>query len=80
MVKATVENAVCYLNQSNMLSCMMANDELYSIMKAVYMQVDNVDSIKRYLSSLRQISDKTLESRIKELRNILNVRKRELSR
>lgn len=80
LVKTAVENAVCYLNQSNMLSCMMANDELYSVMKAVYMQVDNVDSIKLYLGSLRQISDKTLESRKKELRNVLNVRKRELSK
>lgn len=80
LVKAAVKNAVCHMNQSNMLSCIMANDELYSIMKDVYMQVDNVDSIKLYLSSLRQISDKTLESRKKELRNVLNKRKSELSK
>lgn len=80
LVRAAVENAVCYLNQSNMLSCIMADDELYSIMKNLYMQVDRTDSIKLYLGSLGKISDQALESRKKELRNILNARKRELSR
>ena len=80
LVRAAVENAVCYLNQSNMLSCIMSDDELYSIMKDLYMQVDSTDSIKLYLGSLRQISDQALESRKKELRSILNARKRELSK
>lgn len=80
LVKAAVENAVCYMNQSNMLSCIMADDELYSIMKDLYMQADRTDSIKLYLGSLRQISDQALESRKKELRSILNARKRELSK
>lgn len=80
LVKVAVENAVCYLNQANMLSCIMADDELYSIMKDLYRQVNSTDSIKLYLSSLRQISDQALESRKKELRNILNARKRELSK
>ena len=78
-MKATVENAVCYLNQSTMLACIIANDELFRIMKSVYMQVDNMESVRLYLSSLRQISDKSLESRKKELRNVLNTRKHELS-
>ena len=60
-------------------TCIMANDELFRIMKSVYMQVDNAESVRLYLSSLSQISDKSLESRKKELRNVLNTRKRELS-
>ena len=80
LMKAAVENAVCYLNQSTMLACIMTNDELFSIMKSVYMQVDNTESVRLYLSSLRQISDKSLESRKKELRKVLNARKRELSK
>lgn len=79
LVKAALENAIRYLNQSDMLSCIMSDDELYGIMKGIYMQTDSADSIKLYLRALRQITDEKLEDRKKEVRNLLNARKRELA-
>lgn len=79
LFKVSLENAIRYLNQPNMLSCIMSDDELYDIMKGIYMQADSVDSIKLYLKALRQITDETLEARKKEVRSLLNARKRELA-
>ena len=72
-------NMVSMMNQYNMLSCVIADDELFGILREIYSQVDNTESIRLYLSALKHISDKNLEDRKKELRKILNVRKKELS-
>lgn len=72
-------NMVSMINQYNMLSCVMADDELFNILKEIYSQVDDEESIRLYLGALRHISDKTLEDRKKELRKTLNARKKELS-
>ena len=66
-------------NQHDMLSCIIADEELYNILKDVYSKLDNINSIKLYLRSLGRIDDENLGARIKELRKTLNARKRELS-
>lgn len=70
---------VAMINQCNMLSCVIEDDELFNILKDVYSKVDDTSSIHLYLSTLRKIDDKNLALRKKELRKILNARKRELS-
>lgn len=70
---------VSMMNQYNMLSCVIADDELFGILKEIYSQVDNAESIRLYLGALRHISDESLEGRKKELRKILNAKKKELS-
>lgn len=72
-------DVVSMMNQYNMLSCVIADEELFGILKEIYARVDDVKSIRLYLSALRHISDKDLEPRKKELRRILNTRKKELS-
>ncbi|MCI9666885.1 MAG: hypothetical protein HFF13_06470 [Angelakisella sp.] len=72
-------DVVSMMNQYNMLSCVIANEELFGILKEIYAQVDDTTSIRLYLSALRHISDEALEPRKKELRKILNAKKRELS-
>ena len=67
------------MNQYDMLSCIIADEELFGILKEIYSKVDNVKAIRLYLAALRHISDKGLEGRKKELRKILNARKKELS-
>ncbi len=67
------------LNQSAMISCILAEDELFGILKEIYSQIDDVTSVRLYLRALRQIKDEKLESRKKELRTILNAKKKELS-
>lgn len=69
---------VCTMNQYPMLSSVMKDDELYDIMKRIYSELDNLLSIKLYLGTLRRVTDETLEDRKKELRKILNGRKKEL--
>ena len=72
-------NMVSMMNQYNMLACVIANDELFGILKEIYAQVDNEESVRLYLSALRRIKDEGLEVRKKELRKILNAKKKELS-
>lgn len=72
-------DVVSMMNQYNMLSCVIADDELFFILKEIYSQVDDTKSVHLYLSALRHIKDENLESRKKELRKILNVKKKKLS-
>ncbi len=67
------------LNQYGTLAVIMADDELFPLLKEIYSREDTVDSIKLYQSALRRIKDEGLEPRKKELRKILNARKKELS-
>lgn len=70
---------VSMMNQYNMLSCVIADDELFGILKNIYSKVDNVSSIRLYLRALGNIGDKSLDAGKKELRKTLNARKKELS-
>lgn len=65
-------------NQCDMLACIMADDELYPVMKEIYSKVDNMTSVKLILGSLRQIKEEALEGKKKEVRKILNDKKRSL--
>lgn len=65
-------------NQCDMLACIMADDELYQVMKEIYSKVDNMTSVKLILGSLRQIKEEALEGKKKEVRKILNDKKRSL--
>ena len=67
------------LNQYGTLAVIMADDELFPLLKEIYSREDTVDSIKLYQSALRRIKDESLEPRKKDLRKILNARKKELS-
>ncbi len=67
------------LNQYNTLAVIMADDRLFPLLKEIYAGEDTADSIKLYQSALRRIKDEGLEPRKKELRKILNARKKELS-
>ena len=67
------------INQYNMLALIIADDQLFPLLKEIYAREDTVDSIKLYQSALRRIKDEDLEPRKKELRKILNARKKELS-
>lgn len=66
---------VTIMNQCDMLACIMADDELYQVMKEIYSKVDNMSSVKLILGSLRQIKEDALEGKKKELRKILNDKK-----
>ena len=70
---------VSMMNQYDMLACVIADDELFGILGEIYSKVDNADSIRLYLSALRKVDDKSLDNRKKDLRKILNARKKELS-
>lgn len=72
-------NMVSIMNQYNMLACVIADGELFGILKEIYAQVDNMESVRLYLSALRYIKDEALDVRKKELRKILNAKKKELS-
>lgn len=74
-----VINVVSMVNQYDMISCVMADDELFEILKDIYSQEDDAESIRLSLNALRHIKDKGLEVRKKELRKILNAKKKELS-
>ena len=67
------------MNQYNMLSCVMADDVLYNILKDIYSRIDNVSSIRLYLNALGYIGDKSLDARKRELQKTLKARKKELS-
>ena len=66
-------------NQYGTLAVIMADDELFPLLKEIYAGEDTADSIKLYQSALRRIKDEGLEPRKKELRKILNARKKKLS-
>ncbi len=70
---------VSMVNQYDTLSRIIADEELFCVLKNIYSETDNINSIRLYLSALRRIDNKNLEARIKELRKILNARKKELS-
>lgn len=72
-------NVASMLNQYGTLAVIMADDELFPLLKEIYSREDTVDSIKLYQSALRRVKDESLEPRKKELRKILNARKKELS-
>ena len=72
-------DVVSMMNQYNMLACVIADEQLFDILREIYSREDNTKSIRLSLSALRQISDASLEPRKKELRKILNARKKELS-
>ncbi len=72
-------NMVSMMNQYNMLARVIADEELFGILKEIYSQVDNMTSVRLYLGALRHISDQSLEARKKELRKILSGKKKELS-
>lgn len=72
-------DVVSMMNQYNMLAYVIADEELYGIIKEIYSKVDNTKAIRLYLGALRHISDESLEPRKKELRKILNTKKKELS-
>ena len=67
------------LNQYNTLAVIMADDRLFPLLKEIYAGEDTADSIKLYQSALRRIKDEGLEPRKKELRKVLNARRKELS-
>ena len=75
----TSASVASMLNQYGTLAVIMADDELFPLLKEIYSREDTVDSIKLYQSALRRIKDESLEPRKKELRKILNARKKELS-
>lgn len=72
-------NMVSTMNQYNMLSRVIADEELFGILKKIYAQAEHEQSIRLYLGALRHIKDESLEARKKELRKVLNARKKELS-
>lgn len=74
-----VIDVVAMMNQYDMLSCVIADEELFSVLKEIYSQVDSAKTIRLYLSALRHISDENLVPGKKELQKILNTRKKELS-
>lgn len=71
--------AASIANQYGTLSAIIADDELFLILKNIYSKLDAVKSIQLYSSALRRIDDKNLKVRVKELRKTLNARKKELS-
>lgn len=72
-------DVVSMMNQYNMLACVIADEALFDILKEIYSRVDDTKSIRLYLGALRHINDPSLEPRKKELRKILNAKKKELS-
>lgn len=72
-------HVVSMMNQYNMLACVIADEELFGILKEIYARVDDEKSVKLYLGALRHIDDKGLEPRKKELRKVLNERKKSLA-
>ncbi len=75
LIRETIYQATI-MNQCDMLACIMAEDELYQVMKDIYSNEDNMSSVKLVLGSLRQIKEEALEGKKKELSKILNEKKR----
>jgi len=78
LVYATIE-MVAMVNQWDMLAWVLADDELFAVLRDIYARVDNETSIKLRQSALRHIKEESLEPRKKELRKILNGQKKNLS-
>lgn len=72
-------NMAAIINQHNMLARLIADEELFPILKDIYAGVDSTKSVSLYLGALRKIQDEELEPRKKELRKILNAQKKELT-
>ena len=70
---------VSMMNQYGMLSCVIADEELFNILKDIYSNIDSVNSIRLYISALNRIDDENLKPQIKELKKVLNTRKKEIS-
>lgn len=70
---------VSMMNQSDTLALVITDEELFPILKDVYSRLGNSKSIQLRLRALRQIEDESLEARKKELRKVLNARKKELA-
>ena len=66
------------INQYDTLSAIIADDELFSILKNIYAKLDDVKSIQLCSSALRRVGDENLEVRVKELRKTLSARKKEM--
>ena len=58
------------MNQYDMRACIIADDELYYVLKEICTKEDDIQSIKLQLSSLRKITEDSLAERKKELKNI----------
>lgn len=56
LIYATINN-VTIMNQYGMISCIIADEELFSVLKEIYSKEDNEQSIKLILSALRHIKD-----------------------
>lgn len=67
------------VNQHNMLALIIGDDRLYPILREIYAQLDDPDSVRLYQGALRHVSGEALEPRKKELRKLLSARKKELS-
>lgn len=50
-------NMVSMMNQYNMLARVIADEELFGILKEIYSQVDNMTSVRLYLGALRRLLD-----------------------
>lgn len=77
LIRAVIEWAGI-MNQSSMLAAVMADEELYCCLKELYRNKDSEESVRLSLCALRQIKEKALEDKKKELRTILNERKKEI--
>ena len=69
-------NVVSMMNQYHMLSCVIADDKLFEILKKIYSQENDAESVRLSLSALRHIKDESLDVKKKELRKILNTKKK----
>ena len=69
-------NVVSMMNQYHMLSCVIADDKLFEILKEIYSQENDAESIRLSFSALRHIKDESLDVKKKELRKILNTKKK----
>ncbi len=72
-------NTASMMNQHDTMAAILADDQLFAILKEVYARIDDTKSVQLYLRMLRQISGEALEPRKKELRKLLNQKKKELS-
>ena len=68
---------VTIMNQYDMLACIMADDELYHVLKEIYSKEDDMSSIKLKLSSLRKMAEEGLDEKKKELKKILSETKKD---
>ncbi len=75
----TAIDMVSMVNQYDTLALVIADEELFPILKDVYSKLDNVKSIQLRLGALRRVNDTNLDARKKELRTVLNTKKKKLS-